>query len=353
MPFTVRSRQMLSAAALAGVLALAGCGGEEATPGQTRAAAPLPAAQVGRSIDSAVVAERVLPGVVNVRVEGLGGSGAGSGVVIDREGTILTNNHVVAGASEVTVVFNDGRHDEPLRGEVVGTAPERDLAVIRVDADDLTPVELGRSGELRLGDPVLALGFPLGLGPTVTQGIVSGLERAIEPSGGPRLEGLLQTDAAINPGNSGGALVDADGRLVGINTAGAGFAENIGFAIAIDQARPVVEEILGQPPEERAWLGVTIDSIESDAEAVAAGLDPEARGALVAGVYPGSPAEAAGLGPGDLITALAGADVGSAADLTRAVTELEPGEEVTAEVSDVQGERTVELRPAERPATLG
>jgi S1-C subfamily serine protease len=239
-------RPALHATLLAAAFALAGCGGgrEDATPSWAQTAAPSPGAQVGRTIDSAAVAQRVLPGVVYVRVEGFGGTGAGSGVVIDREGTILTNNHVVAGASEVTVVFNDGRHDEPLRGEVVGTAPERDLAVVRVDAGDLTPVELGRSGDLRLGDPVLALGFPLGLGPTVTQGIVSGLERTIEPSGGPRLEGLLQTDAAINPGNSGGALVDANGRLVGINTAGAGFAENIGFAIAIDQARPVVEEIL-------------------------------------------------------------------------------------------------------------
>jgi S1-C subfamily serine protease len=345
-----RFRRTLLTVTLAAA-ALAGCGGEETITGQGETAPP--AAQVGRTIDSAAVAERVLPGVVNVRVEGLGGSGAGSGVVIDRQGTILTNNHVVAGASEVTIVFNDGRHDEPLRGEVVGTAPERDLAVIRVDADDLISVELGRSADLRLGDPVLALGFPLGLGPTVTQGIVSGLERTIEPSGGPRLEGLLQTDAAINPGNSGGALVDGDGRLVGINTAGAGFAENIGFAIAIDQTRPVVEEILGQPPEERAWLGVSIDSIETEAEAVAAALDPDARGALVVGVYPGSPAEAAGVAPGNLITAIAGAAVGSAADLTQTVTELEPGEEVTAEVSDADGERTVDLRPAERPATLG
>src|SRR5215210_8564578 len=180
--------------------------------------------------------ERVLPSVVNVRTLTFGGGkGEGSGVVLDRGGIIITNNHVIEGTTKVTVAFNDGKHVRPLPGTVIGTAAERDLAVIRVRATDLVPLALGRSSSLRLGDPVIALGYPLGFGgPTVTQGIVSGLDRTVEADG-PRLEGLLQTDAAINPGNSGGALVDRAGRLVGINTAKAGSADNIGFAIAIDE----------------------------------------------------------------------------------------------------------------------
>jgi S1-C subfamily serine protease len=346
-----RVRKALLLAGLGAALVGAGCGGADdaAAPARTTAAPSRPAP----AIATASVVERVLPSIVNIRVEGLGRSGEASGVVVDRDGTIVTNNHVVEGASEVTVAFNDGRHPRPLAGTVVGTAPERDLAVIRVDADDLVPVELGRSSALRLGYPVLALGYPLGLGPTVTQGIVSGLERTIEPSGGPRLEGLLQIDAAINPGNSGGALVDAAGRLVGINTAGAGFAENIGFAIAIDQALPVIDEIRTEPLEERAWLGVSIESIESSVEAAQVGLPTDARGALIVGVYPGSPAEAAGLRAGELITAVAGQDVESAADLTEILADLEPGQGVELEVASPGGGRSLDLELTGRPAGLG
>ena len=222
----------------------------------------------------------MLPGVVNVRTLGFDGSkGEASGVVIDRRGVILTNNHVVQGARTVTIFFNDGRHTQPVHGTVIGTAAERDLAIIRVRLDDLVPVPLGRSSKLRLGDGVLAIGFPLDLGggPTVTQGIVSGLDRTFQPDGGASLEGLLQTDAAINPGNSGGALVDSAGRLVGINTVAvrAGSAENVGFAIAIDEARPVIDEIRSKPADQRAWIGVTFDSIDTAAAAVQLGLPPE------------------------------------------------------------------------------
>ena len=201
--------------------------------------------------------QRVLPSLVNVRVqlgggggflEDLigGGEGEGSGVIIDENGTILTNNHVVQDAESVTIVFADGQHAE-LPGRVLGTAPERDLAVVCVDATDLHAVEIGSSACLRLGDDAVALGYPLGLGgPTVTRGIVSGLGRELAPLGGVPLRDMIQTDAAINPGNSGGPLVDIDGKLIGINTAGAlaAFAENVGFAIAIDGAMPVVEDIL-------------------------------------------------------------------------------------------------------------
>ena len=204
----------------------------------------------------------MLPSVVYVRTTVVGGgNGEGSGVVVDRAGIIVTNNHVVEGANEIEITFNDGRHRRPLVGTVIGTAAERDLAVVRVAARDLVPIRIARSSSLRLGDDVIAVGYPLGLGgPTVTSGIVSGLNRTVEPGDGPRLEGLLQTDAAINPGNSGGALVDRAGRLVGINTAaGRGdAAENIGFAIEIDAALPIIEEIRSEPEATRAWLGISI-----------------------------------------------------------------------------------------------
>ena len=186
--------------------------------------------------DVADVIQEVLPSVVNVRVTALQpdiltgdieeGRGQGSGVIIDKRGVIVTNNHVVQQATEVTVVLHDGRR---LEGTVVDTNPEHDLAVVRVDADDLTPIEFGRASSLRLGDEVLAIGFPLGLtgGPTVTQGIVSAEDRTIEvgnTAAGESIEltGLIQTDAAINPGNSGCALVDLNVRLIGIYTSAAG-----------------------------------------------------------------------------------------------------------------------------------
>ena len=245
----------------------AGCDGDDVVarrPTATETATERGRLDATATESVADVVERVLTGVVNVKTIGFDGSeGEASGVVIDRRGVIVTNNHVVEGARTITISFNDGRHTQPVAGEVIGTAPERDLAIIRVDLNDLIPVALGRSSKLRLGDAVLAIGFPLGLGggPTVTQGIVSGLDRTIQPEGGAALEGLLQTDAAINPGNSGGALVDAAGRLVGINTAAAraGSAENVGFAIAIDEARPVIDEIRSKPADQRAWLGVTLD----------------------------------------------------------------------------------------------
>ena len=239
-------------------LLLAGCSGDEETaPPQTStqvvtvtepdAAETTPNASAAGSL--ADVVERVLPSVVNVRTKSFGGGeGDGSGVVLDRAGIILTNNHVIEGTTSVTVVFNDDRHKTPLAGTVIGTAPERDLAVIHVAANDLIPLGLARSSSLRLGDAVFAVGFPLGLGgPSVTSGIVSGLDRTIDGTNG-KLTGLLQTDAAINPGNSGGPLVDRLGRLVGINTAGVRLAEaeNVSFAIAIDEALPVIARIRNQ-----------------------------------------------------------------------------------------------------------
>ncbi|MGH2807572.1 MAG: S1C family serine protease, partial [Actinomycetota bacterium] len=265
------------------------------------------------------VIERVLPSVVNVKVRGIRATdfgtenvqGQGSGVVIDAEqGIIVTNFHVVQDATRVDVVFNDG---DRVQGTVVGTSAEdestadTDLAVIKVEKDDLTAIKIGKSDSLRLGDDVIALGFPLGLGgPTVTSGILSGDARTIEvpdddaPDGTKDLVGLLQTDAAINPGNSGGPLIDAAGRLVGINTAAAsaGSAENIGFAISIDSALPVIRQIISEPPESRAWMGVIIATMDPSI-AGELGLDPELEGAVITDILPDGPAESAGLAPGD------------------------------------------------------
>jgi S1-C subfamily serine protease len=178
---------------------------------------------------------------------GGGVQGEGSGVVIRGDGVILTNAHVIEGASRIEVTTADG--ERTLEATLLGTDEDHDLAILKVDADDLRAITIGSSDQLELGDSVVALGYPLGLGSTATQGIVSGLDRTIQVGSGPlgvsELTGLLQTDAAINPGNSGGALLDAEGRLIGINTAAASAAsaENIGFAVAIDEALPIIEDV--------------------------------------------------------------------------------------------------------------
>ncbi|MDQ3964224.1 MAG: trypsin-like peptidase domain-containing protein [Actinomycetota bacterium] len=312
-----------------------------------------------RSPVADIVAE-ALPSVVNVKVDtGSGGGGEGSGVVIDSNGTILTNFHVVECSVDVEVFFYDEEHGR-MDGRVVGGIPGSDLAVIKVDADDLTPIDLGRSSRLRLGDDVVAIGFPLGLGtsPTVTKGIVSALDRTIQAAsvGGVEREltGLLQTDAAINPGNSGGALIDRAGRLVGINTAAAqaAQAENIGFAIQIDDALPTVEEILSEPPGRRAWLGVSVAPITSSLAASQFGVDPEVRGAGVAGTFPGDPAAAAGIEQGEVIVEINGTEIASGEDLTRTLIDLSPGDSVDVVLESPTGTRTVEVTLGTRPPTI-
>ncbi len=352
------------AAALAALLVLGGCSlGEKenaAPPRATTATVTVTAVADAEAAPSRIgsvadLVERVLPSVVNVRTTSFGGgSGEGSGVVLDRSGIIITNNHVVEGTTNVNVAFNDSRRPRTLRGEVVGVAPEHDLAVIRVDATDLVPIRIGKSSALRLGDGVIAIGFPLDLGgPTVTQGIVSGLDRTIEPGDGPRLQGLLQTDAAINPGNSGGPLVDLAGRLVGINTAVAreADAENIGFAIAIEEALPVIEEIR-RPAAARAWFGIAVGSVESDAAAVRLGLDPSVRGVVVSAVYPGQPAARAQLVVGDVIVRIDGRAIRSAAAYERELARHGPGERIQLELKDSAGPRLVTVTLVKRPARL-
>jgi S1-C subfamily serine protease len=353
-------RAVLLTAAVAAGLVAAGCGERSSksvttlvTVTRTTAAASSPGAPRGAS--TADVVARVLPGVVNVRTVGFNGSkGEGSGVVIDRRGVILTNNHVVRGARTLTVSFNDGRHKAAVKGTVIGTAAKRDLAIIRVALADLIPVPLGHSSKARLGDGVLAIGFPLDLGggPTVTQGIVSGLDRTVHAEDGPDLVGLLQTDAAINPGNSGGALVDSTGKLIGINTIAAKDAENVGFAIAIDGARSVIDQILSKPAGGRTWIGVTFDSVSNDAAAVQLGLQPGARGAAVVAVFADSPAAKVGLREGDVVVSVDGSLVGSAGQMSKALSSHKAGDSIVLDVVDQSGPRRVRVTIAKRPATL-
>jgi S1-C subfamily serine protease len=353
-----------------GAVLLSGCSVQATTPAPESQPAPrvtIESSNVAppHSKVSDVV-EKVLPSVVNVRVtaitqDGFGlrqGRGEGSGVVIDRAGIIVTNNHVVENATEVTVVFNDGVHGK-MAGTVVDTVPDRDLAIVRVDADDLDPIEMGVSRQLRPGDGVVALGYPLGLGGfTVTQGIVSATSRTIRvptTAGQARtLQGLLQTDAAINPGNSGGALIDLNGRLVGINSAAAqaSAAENIGFAIAIDSALPVINEILTQPREQQAWLGVFLDTVDSAGVAAQLDVPEDTRGAVVVEIIPGSPAEDAGFEQGEVIVAADGEEITSADDLIQTLIDRDPGDEVTFEVVAPAGPRSLSATLVPRPASF-
>ena len=358
------SRLLLTLAAL---IVVGGCSlgdGEEAQApsATTTAAATVTVTQVESTGDAsgapasvADMIERVLPSVVNVRTISFGGgSGEGSGIVLDRTGIIVTNNHVVEGTTRVNVAFNDGRMPRTLRGEVIGVAPERDLAVIRVAATDLRPIRIGMSSTLRLGDGVVAIGFPLGLGgPTVTQGIVSGLDRTVEPGGGVRLRGLLQTDAAINRGNSGGPLVDLAGRLVGINTAVARDmdAQNIGFAIAIEEALSVIEEIRS-PNAARVWFGIAVGSVESDAAAVRLGLDPSVRGVVVSAVYDGQPGARAELVAGDVIVRIDGRPVRSTAAYEKELSRHDPGDRIELELVDSAGPRLVTVELVRWPSSL-
>ena len=305
----------------------------------------------------------VLPSVVNVRVVQVSRSSAGqvdevkaegTGVIVSADGVIVTNNHVVQAAVQVRVVFTDGH--AAMSGTVIGTDPQHDIAVVKVDATGLTPVTIGRSSDLSLADTVYAIGFPLDLGLTVTRGIVSGLNRSVSVNGesGSAVEhlvGLLQTDAAINPGNSGGPLVDAAGHVVGINTAGASSAsaDNVGFSIAIDDALPVIDQLLTEPASQWAWLGVETVSVDSMATAAALGLDPTVRGAAVVGVIPTSPAAAAGIRVREVIVSFDGRPISSAADLSTALAGSAPGQAVQVGLVAKSGRRTVQVRLGQAP----
>lgn len=240
----------------------------------------------------------------------------GSGVVVDNRGYILTNHHVIAEAAGVQVTLADGR---VAVAEVIGTDAETDLALLKVDVQPLPSIALARISELRVGDVVLAIGNPYGFGQTVTQGIVSGTGRNY--LGLNTFENFVQTDAAINPGNSGGALVNTRGELVGINTAFYSGSQGIGFAIPADLANGVMQHLLEHGRVLRGFLGVEPQDLNA---AERMGL-PEGRGVLVAGVYRNSPAAAAGVRPGDVITHIDGDPVLDSRDALNRIASLRPG----------------------------
>jgi Do/DeqQ family serine protease len=247
--------------------------------------------------------------------------GLGSGVIVSPSGYILTNNHVIEGADEIEVSLNDSRK---ARAKVIGTDPETDLAILKIDLDKLPVIVLGSSESLEIGDQVLAIGNPFGVGQTVTSGIISALGR--NQLGINVFENFIQTDAAINPGNSGGALVDTQGRLLGINTAifsRSGGSLGIGFAIPVSTARQVLDSILKDGQVTRGWIGV--EPQELTAELIKTFNLSAKSGVIITGVLQNGPAAAAGIRPGDVITSVGGVPVRSVSELLSAVAALKPG----------------------------
>ena len=249
----------------------------------------------------------------------------GSGIIVSHQGYIVTNYHVIAGTHLIRVALRDGRSAP---ATVVGGDPQTDLAVLKIKLKHLPVIAFGNSKKLRVGDVVLAIGDPYGVGQTVTMGIVSALGRRSHLGLNP-FENLIQTDAAINPGNSGGALINAYGDLVGINTAIAtrsSGAQGMGFAIPVDLVRQVLPQIIEHGHVIRGWLGIQAQDL-TPRLAAAFGLN-KARGALISGVLPNGPAAKAGLQPGDIITRINGAAVGDAADALRTIAAQAPGTRV-------------------------
>ena len=307
----------------------------------------------GETLDIEALLAHVQPSVVSVRIgaatTGAFGEGAGSGIVLSEDGLVLTNAHVISRAGPIRVGFFDGT-EAP--AALLGSFPDDDIALIQVEGvSGRQPAELGTSADLQVGDEVVAIGNALDLGgpPTVTRGIVSATGRRIR-DGDLQLDDLIQTDAAINPGNSGGPLVDALGQVVGINTAILEDAQNIGFAISVDAARPLIDEIRaggGAVTPDQAFLGIeTVAVSELPAELVDRfGVEP-ADGAFVSAVQPGTAAEQAGVQEGDVVTAIDGERVAAPADVGRIVRGHEPGDEIAITLSRL-GEETdlsVELR---------
>jgi putative serine protease PepD len=345
------------------------------TPNVGTTASVAPSALTTSPKTFAGIAAKVLPSVVSINVTGANESDTGSGVILQSDGYILTNNHVVAAASSsgsVSVTFNDGSASS---ASIVGTDPLDDLAVIKVSKTGLTPATLGDSSAIQVGDPVLAVGSPLGLTGTVTQGIVSALNRPVETedesqqqtnpfglgggstqSADPTVIDAIQTDAAINPGNSGGALVDAAGDVVGINSAIASLGSSslgsssqsgsigVGFAIPIDQAKAIASELITTGHASHPLLGVSLEDSTSST-----GLDR----AVVHTVTANGPAAKAGIKAGDVITAVDGAETSGADAVIAAIRSHQPGQQVTVTVQRGSSSKTVTATLTTESSTTG
>ena len=287
------------------------------------------------------VAEATLPAVVQIEITGLGGGGGvGTGVIFDESGLIMTAAHVVDGASSVTVRLSDGNKFE---GTVLGSDEENDIAVISIDAPDLTAAPLALEDKPRAGTLAIALGSPWGLDSTVTSGIVSAVDRAIvNRSGTPRV--MLQTDASINPGNSGGPLLDREGRVIGINVSiysTSGANDGVGFAVPIDRAYRVARAIIEGRPFVSGFLGVKVEN-----------ADDLTAGAVISEITPGTAAEDVGLVVGDVVLEVNGVPIADFVDLAAQVRAYEPGDTIELVVSRETGTETISVELGTNPADL-
>jgi len=319
-----------------------------------------------------VVAHNVLPCVVNIQTDsvmrqrqadpffapyGFFGGGErsytaqslGSGFVWSSDGIIVTNNHVVEGASKITVNFQDGSQHT---GKLVGVDPDSDVAVLRVDAKGLPAAPVGTSSDLMIGESVIAVGNPFGLSGTVTTGVVSALGRSVpSKEEGRTFTDFIHTDASINPGNSGGPLLNIEGKVIGINTAIIAQAQGIGFAIPVDRAKKVIQDILRFGQVHSAWIGAVTATVTPE-EAKRLGLK-SGKGALVARVFGGSPAEAAGLKAGDVITAVGDRPVDSREAFSTYTATAAPGQPVALTVSRGSSTTHATVRAGDVPTNLG
>ncbi len=315
-----------------------GRAGDDAPLAATASAPITPTADT----DVGKVYERVAAGVVSVRV----GSGSGTGFVVDANGTIVTNDHVVGESKAAQVRFGDD--DALVDATVVGTDPSSDLAVLKVDpkavGTTLEPLSFATSKAVAVGDTAIAVGFPLGLDRTATAGIISGLGREIEAPNGYTIDEVLQTDAPINPGNSGGPLLDAQGRVIGVNSqiatsGGRSGNVGIGFAVPSDTVQEVVPKLLAGKTIERAWIGIS------------SGEATSGTGARVGAVTDASPAARAGIRAGDVVTRVDGTTIGGPEDIADAVGEHAPGDRVAVVLTRGGQSQTVQLTLGIRPKT--
>ncbi len=272
-------------------------------------------------------------------------AGLGSGVIVSPEGYILTNNHVVEGADDIEVTLSDSRKT---RAQIIGTDPDTDLAILKIDLDRLPVIVLGHSEEIAVGDQVLAIGNPFGVGQTVTSGIVSALGRT--QLGINTFENFIQTDAAINPGNSGGALVDVQGHLLGINTAiysRSGGSMGIGFAIPVSTAKQVLDGIVRDGQVTRGWIGVEPNELSPEL-AETFGVKAS-EGVIITGVLQDGPAAQGGMRPGDVIVRVEGKSVGNVAVLLNTVAGLKPGTPAQFDIRRGNQELALNIAPGVRP----